>query len=156
MFGLDTLDTVFVIFAFLLQIVLIVHFALRRWAYDTALRFGPLVYALGIPAAAISMAQFVNGEVWYMWLGGALYAVFGAFGYIVEYIAEIQWRKPIYLPVFLPYVGLYLGALCFYWWPLGTISSALWYAYTVLFLISTTLNLMSHDRPEERGRPRLT
>ncbi len=156
MLGLDMLDTLFVLFAFLIQIVLIIHFALRRWAFGTAMRYGWIVYALGIPAAALSMAQFVAGEPWYLWLGGLLFAIFGAFGFVVEYILHIEWRDPLYPPVFVPYIALYLGAICFYWWPLGTLDSVLWYLYTGLFLISTLLNALSHVGPHEEERPRLT
>ncbi|MEZ4519501.1 MAG: hypothetical protein R3C44_22610 [Chloroflexota bacterium] len=95
MLGLNSLDTLFVLFAFLIQTVLIIHFALRCWAFETAVKYGPFVYALGIPAAALSMAQFVAGEPWYMWLGGVLFAIFGAFGYIVEYVFDIEWRNPV-------------------------------------------------------------
>jgi hypothetical protein len=156
MLGLGPLDTLFVLFAFLIQIALIVYFALCRWAFATAVRTGWLIYALGVPAAAISMAQFVTGKPWYLWLGGALFAVFGAFGFVVEYLLHIEWRDPVYLPVFLPYMTLYLGAICFYWWPLGTIDAVLWYAYTALFLVSTLLNALSHAGPAQPGRPRLT
>ena len=48
---LDSLDSLFVVTAFLFQILLIVHFSLRKWRFETALRYGPLVYALSIPAA---------------------------------------------------------------------------------------------------------
>lgn len=155
MYGLDTLDTLFVAFAFLIQIALIIHFAVRRWAFETAVRYGWLIYALGIPAAALSMAQFVTGAPWYLWLGGLLFAIFGAFGFVVEYLLQIEWRNPIRLSIFLPYLALYLGAICFYWWPLGTLDSALWYAYTGLFLISTLLNALSHAGPQDEERPHL-
>lgn len=156
MLGLDTLDTLFVLMAFFIQIVLIIHFAVRHWAFDTAVRYGWLVYALGVPAAALSMSQFVVGKPWYLWLGGVLYALFSAFGFIVEYSSRKEWRNPVFLPIFLPYIGLYLGAICFYWWPLGTLDSSLWYAYTGLFLISTLLNALSHVGPDQSERPRLT
>lgn len=155
MFGLDTLDTLFVVMAFLIQIALIIHFAVRRLRFETAVHYGWLVYLLGVPAAALSMAQFVSGEPWYLWLGGLLWAIFGAFGFVVEYVLQIEWRNPIRLGIFLPYIALYLGAICFYWWPLGTIDSALWYAYTGLFLISTLLNALSHGGPQKEERPRL-
>jgi len=64
--------------------------------------------------------------------------------YIIEYVKGIQWRNPIHWPVFGPYVFLYLATIMFYWWPLGLISRPLWYAYAILFVISTVLNITSH------------
>lgn len=87
---LDTLDTLFVVMAFLFQIALVVHFAPRRWAFNTAIRYGPSVYALALPAAALSLAQIIAGKPWYLWLAGLLYAGWAAFGYYVEYIRHIK------------------------------------------------------------------
>ena len=49
--GLDSLEILFVVSAFLFQIVLIIHFALRKWHFDLAMRYGWIVYALSVPAA---------------------------------------------------------------------------------------------------------
>jgi len=54
-FGLDFLDILFITCAFLFQFILIIHFSLRKWRFDFAMRFGLLVYALGIPAAMCSI-----------------------------------------------------------------------------------------------------
>ena len=155
MFNLDFLDTLYVLFAFLFQIVLIAHFAARRWAFDFALRYGPLVYTLALPAVVLSAAQIAAGKPWYLWLAGLLYAEWALFGYYVEYVAEIEWRSPIRWTVFIPYIGLYLATIMFYWWPLARLSEMLWYVYGALFLVATALNLASHRR-SEGARPRLT
>jgi hypothetical protein len=144
MLGLDSVASLFVAWAFLFQIALIVHFALRRWRFPVAMRYGPLVYALGIPAAAVSILLLLDGKAWFLWIGGFLCLAWGAFGYWVEYIKQIQWRNPIYWPIFVPYISLYLATIMFYWWPLGLINRALWYAYAVLFIISAVLNATSH------------
>lgn len=150
--ALDRLDTLFVVMAFLFQIALIIHFTLRRWAFNTALRYGPLVYALALPAAALSLAQINAGKPWYLWLAGLLYAAWAAFGYYVEYVRHIQWRSPIYWPIFVPYVALYLATVMFYWWPVGILSRPLWYVYAALFVVATVLNISSHHRPDETLR----
>jgi hypothetical protein len=142
--GLDAFDTLFVLWAFLFQVVLIVHFALRRWRFQTAIRYGPAVYALGIPALAISILLLLNGKSWSFWLGGLLYFFWGVFGYGVEYRRCIQWRSPILWPVFAPYIALYLATIMFYWFPLALIAKPLWYAYAALFAVSTVLNVKSH------------
>jgi hypothetical protein len=40
MFGLDNLEILFIVIAFGFQIILIVHFALRKWYFNIALRYG--------------------------------------------------------------------------------------------------------------------
>ena len=59
MSGLHGLDLLFVITSFLFQIILIIHFALRKWRFETAMRYGPIVYALSIPAAVVCVCRFV-------------------------------------------------------------------------------------------------
>lgn len=148
----DTLDIVYILFAFLFQIVLIIHFALRRWAFADALRFGPLVYALGLPALGLSLAQTAAGKPWYLWLAGFLLAVWAVFGYWVEYVRRIDWRSGGHRLIFAVYVSLYLATMMFYWWPLAIFTRRLWAAYAVLFVIATILNIASHT-PTRRPRP---
>jgi len=149
MSGLTDLQTVFVINAFLFQIILIVHFALRRWRFTIAVRYGWIVYALGFLSAAVSVWMLVGGMDWSFWVGGLLYLTWAIFGYLNEYIRKIEWRVPIYWPVFGPYVFLYLATTMFYWFPLALISKPLWYAYAVLFIISTILNVTSHKKSKK-------
>lgn len=144
MFGMDRLEILFVIWAFLFQLVLIAHFALRKWRFATAMRIGPFVYVLGFPAAIISLLLLLGGKSWWVWLGGFLCLAWGIFGYTIEYIKKIQWRNPPLWQVFVPYLFLYLSTLMFYWWPLKLLYRPLWFAYTLLFIISTVLNTTSH------------
>jgi hypothetical protein len=44
MSGLDALDSLFVASAYLFQTILIIHFGLRRWRFETAMRYGWIVY----------------------------------------------------------------------------------------------------------------
>lgn len=54
--NIDNLDKLFVIWAFLFQIALIVHFAARKPFFESyAVKYGWIVYALCIPAAIISI-----------------------------------------------------------------------------------------------------
>ena len=145
MSGLDTLDTLFVLWAFILQIVLVIHFAVRKWLFESyTLKYGWIVYALSIPAAAISIILLLGGKSWSFWLGGFLFLVYAAYGYWVDYVRRIQWRNPPRWSILFPYVFLYLATVMFYWWPLGLLSRPLWVAYTVLFVIATILNITSH------------
>ena len=154
--GLDNLEILFVASALLFQIVLIIHFALRKWRFNLAMRYGWIVYGLSIPAAAVSVLLALNGKAWSLrmeervllhssaWLGGFIYPIWAIFGYTVEYIRKTKWRDPIRWPIFGPYVTLYLATVMFYWWPLALISKPLWYVYAVLFIVSTVLNVTSH------------
>lgn len=141
----DSAQCLFIIWAFTFQVVLIVHFALRKWYFDAYIeKAGWLVYALCLPAVLVSLVQLLYGKSWSFWLGGFLFLIWAVFGYLVEYRLHISWRSPIVWPVFGPYVLLYLATIMFYWFPLALLSRPLWYAYAVLFVINTILNVGSH------------
>lgn len=140
----DNLDVLFVVWAFLFQIVLIVHFALRKWRFSIVQKYGWLVYALGAPAAVISILLLLGGKAWWLWFAGFLLLAWGILGCTVEYVKKIEWRSPMRWSVFAPYLILYLAALMFYWWSLYRISLPLWFAYAVLYAVSTVLNITSH------------
>jgi hypothetical protein len=145
MSGFDGLDVLFVVWAFFFQIVLVIHFAVRKRLFETYTeRFGWVVYALSIPAAVISVVLLVGGKTWSFWLGGFLFLVYAAYGYRVDYVKGIPWRKPLRLSIVFPYVTLYLATVMFYWWPLALLSRPLWAAFGVLFVIGTILNITSH------------
>ena len=142
---LDSLDKLFVFWSFFFQIVLIVHFALRKRLFESyTLKYGWLVYALCIPAVVISIVLLLSGKSWYFWLAGFLFLIYAAYGYWIDYIKQIQWRNPLRLSIMFPYVFLYLSTVMFYWWPLARLSRPLWIAYTILFVIATILNITSH------------
>ncbi|MGD0707432.1 MAG: hypothetical protein ABSA51_03150 [Anaerolineaceae bacterium] len=149
MFGSSGPQSLFVITAFLFQIILIVHFALRKWRFAFALRYGWIVYALGIPAAIVSVVLLLGGVAWSLWLGGFLYLIWAAYGFTVEYVKKIEWRDPIRWPIFGPYVLLFLATIMFYWFPLALVYKPLWYGYAILFVISTLLNITSHKAPQD-------
>lgn len=142
---LDKLDKLFVFWAFLFQILLIVHFALRKPFFESyTMKFGWIVYALCIPAVVISLILLRGGKSWSFWLGGFLFLIFAVFGYWVDYVMQISWRNPFQLSIGIPYVFLYLATVMFYWWPLWRLDRHLWFAYTILFVIATVLNITSH------------
>ena len=145
MFGLEKRDTLFVVWAFTFQIVLIIHFAVRKPFFESYTeKFGWIVYALSIPAVVISVILLLGGKSWSFWLGGFLFLIYAVYGYYIDYVKQIPWRNPLDLSIMFPYVTLYLSTVMFYWWPLALISRPLWYAYAALFIISTILNITSH------------
>jgi len=125
----------------------VIFFALRTWNLTAALRVGWIVYALAIPAVAVSILLMRAGRPWFVWLAGFLYGAWAVFGYLVDVARPLEWRSPILWPVFLPYVLLYMSSLMFDWWPLATIQRPLWFVYAVLFLVSTVLDVSSHFEP---------
>ena len=142
---LDSLDKLFIGLAFLLQILLVVHFAIRKPLFESyTAKFGWIVYALCIPAIAISIVLMRGEKDWSFWLGGFLFLVFAIFGYWVDYVAQIQFRNPLRLSVVFPYAFLYLATTMFYWWPLGLLNRPLWFIYAILFVVATILNITSH------------
>ena len=141
----DNLDKLFVVWAFFFQIVLIVHFAIRKRFFESyTLKYGWIVYALCIPAVVISIILLRGGKSWSFWLGGFLFLLYAAFGYWIDYVTKIQWRNPLRITIMIPYVFLYLSTVMFYWWPLGILSRPLWFAFAILFVIGTILNITSH------------
>jgi hypothetical protein len=142
---LDNLDKLFIGWAFLLQILLIVHFAIRKPLLESYTeKYGWIIYALCVPAIVISIMLLRGGKSWSFWLGGFLFLMFAIFGYWVDYMAQIQFRSPLQLSIVFPYAFLYLATVMFYWWPLGLLSRPLWFVYAVLFVIATILNVTSH------------
>ncbi len=145
MFGLDRLDTLFIVWAFFFQIVLILHFAVRKQYMESyTKKYGWLVYALCFPAAVISIILLRGGKNLSFWLGGFIFLVYAAYGYWIDYIKQIPWRNPLRKDIMFPYVTLYLGTVMFYWWPLGQLSRPMWFVFAVLFVIGTILNITSH------------
>jgi len=143
--NLDKLDRLFVVWSFLFQIILIIHFALRKPFFESyTIKFGWIVYALCIPAVVISIILLRGGKRWSFWLGGFLFLIYAVFGYWVDYVLQIPFRNPLQLSIAFPYVFLYLAAVMFYWWPLGLLSRRLWFVYAILFIIGTILNITSH------------
>jgi hypothetical protein len=145
MFGLDRLDTLFVIWSFTLQIILIVHFLIRKPLFESyTKKYGWIVYALCFPAAIISVVLLVGGKSWSFWLGGFLFLIFSGYGFWIDYHKGINWRSPLRKDIMFPYVTLYLSTIMFYWWPLALIHRPLWFVFGGLFIIGTILNITSH------------
>lgn len=142
---LDPLEKLFAVWAFLYQGILIAHFAARKVFFESYTeKYGWIVYALCIPAVMISVILLRGGKNSSFWLGGFLCLAFSIFGFWVDYVARIPFRSTMQASIMVPYVILYLATLMFYWWPLWPLSRMLWFGYTILYVISTVLNIRSH------------
>ena len=137
-------NPVFVIWAFTFQLLLIIHFTIRITNFEFAINYGWVIYLLSLVGLIVSIQQIKNMEGWVFWIGGFIFLTWAIFGFLVEYIFNISWRLPIIWPIFIPYISLYLATVVFYWWPLGKIKKTYWYVYSILFVISTYLNVASH------------
>lgn len=146
MLQLSGWQILFILTAFAVQTLFLIHFALRRWNFALAMRFGRWVYFAGIPAAAVSLILLLNGQAWSFWLAGFLYFAFAGYGYYTEYVQlQTGWRSPLNWRIAGPYLTLYLAMLMFYWFPLALIHKPLWYMYALLFILSAVLNIASHE-----------
>ena len=90
--------------------------------------------------------MLLGGLPWFFWIGGFLFLLWASYGFLVEYVKKIEWRNPICWQIFGLYIFMYLATVMFYWFPLALISKPLWYAYALLFILSTILNLTSHKQ----------
>lgn len=61
MFSFDRLAALFVVTAYLFQIMLIVYFAMRKWSFGLAVKLGWIIYALSLPAAGVSLILLEGG-----------------------------------------------------------------------------------------------
>lgn len=141
---MDNLHSVYVAFSIVFHLMLCIHFAVRKWHFQTTIRWGWLVYALSLPALGLSVWLKNQGVEWFFWIAGILYFIWSLFGFGVEYIFRIEWRNSWDWPILIPYVGMYLAVCMFTWWPVARVSKTAWFAITVLFIIGTILNISSH------------
>jgi hypothetical protein len=142
---LDSYEVLYLGWALFFHVVLIVHFSLRKWFFDSyVMKYGWVVYALAGPAVVVSILIFSGGKPWSLWLGGVIYLLWATYGYVVEYVRRTEWRSPVRWGTLGPYVLLYLATVMFYWWPAALVSPPLWYVLAVLFVVSTILNVSSH------------
>ena len=127
-----------------IQVVLVIYFALTKWHVAGATPVGWLVYGLGIPAAALSVMLVKARKPWYLSAAGFLFALWAAFGVVVDIIHPVAWRSPMLPSIFMPYVLLYAASQMFYWWPLLKVHRVSWCIFAALYSLSTFLNVTSH------------
>jgi hypothetical protein len=140
----DRHNRLFITTSLCIQVVLVIFFALRKWDFPLAMQVGWFVYALAVPAVIVSIRLIRGGKPWYLIAAGFLFALWAAFGTVVDIIHPVEWRSPILLAVFLPYVLSYTASQMFYWWPLLKVHRPSWFIYTALYCLSTWLNMSSH------------
>ncbi|MFQ5651250.1 MAG: hypothetical protein ACE5IY_15030 [bacterium] len=112
-FGVNNQDiyrSLYVIFALFLQVLLIVHFAVRVWRPGIELQWGWLVYIIaGLPALILGILFIATRQPWYTSAALLIFFVWAAFGYAVDILHPVDWRgAPIMWSVFIPYVILFV------------------------------------------------
>jgi len=142
----NTLRAVFVIFAFVVQVLLVLNFAVRNWRPALERRYGWVIYALGVAAVLLAVVFALAGQPWLPVVAFLLYAVWAAFGFYVDVYRKIEWRNPLRLPVLLPYVLLFIACQLAFWIPLWYVGRGYWIAYGVFYSVNTGLNFYSHRK----------
>jgi hypothetical protein len=142
-----TLQALFVAFAFLAQVLLIINFAARNWRPLLERRYGWLIYAMGIPGIGLGILFLARAQPWTVVAAPLVYAIWAAFGYYVDMVRQIKWRSPPRWPVFIPYVALFMAGQFLFWIPLWYVGLAYWIIYTVMYFLNTGLNIYSHRKP---------
>jgi len=142
----DTLQALFVVFAFLMQVLLIINFVARNWKPSFERKYGWLIYAMGIPGITLGILFLVGDQPWYIVAAPFVYSIWGAFGYFVDIYRPVQWRSPSRWSVFIPYVALFMASQFFFWIPLWYVGLGYWITYTAMYVINTGLNIYSHRR----------
>ncbi len=148
----DILQTAFVTFALVIQMMLIGSFAARNWKPSIEEKLGWLVYAMSLPALILGVLFLVNDQPWYYWTATLLFAIWAAFGYVVDIFRPVKWRNPPKWSVFIPYVILFVFSLLAFWVPLWFIRPGLWIVYAGLYATHTALNIYSHFQPRNNSR----
>ena len=142
----STLQILFVLFAFLVQVLLFINFAARNCKPSLERKYGWLVYALGILAVILGILFLLADQPWYITAAPFVYALWAGLGYYVDIVKQIEWRSPPRWSIFIPYVVLFIAAQFLFWVPLWYVDLPLWIIYGVLYFINLGLNIHSHRR----------
>lgn len=142
----SALRVVFVAFAFGVQVLLVLNFAARNWRPQLELKYGWVIYALGIVALLLAVVFAVSGQPWCTVLAFLLHAAWAGFGFYVDTYRRIEWRNPLRLPVLIPYVFLFIASQFAFWIPLWYVGLNHWAAYGVFYSVNTALNWFSHRK----------
>ncbi|HET7087646.1 MAG TPA: hypothetical protein VFL17_03250 [Anaerolineae bacterium] len=146
------LQTVYILFAFAVQIILIADFAARVWKSALELRWGWLIYTLvGVAGLLLGVLLVVSRQPAYLAAGPLLLAIWAAVGYTVDVWRPVNWRSPPRWRIFIPYVGLYVTALLVMWVSMWFIGLAYWIAFGAMYAVHTGLNIYSHFKTRETG-----
>jgi hypothetical protein len=138
------LRTVFVAFAFLVQVLLVLDFAARNLRPALERKYGWIIYALGLVAVLLAIVFAVGRQPGYAILAALIYAVWAGFGFYVDTYRQLVWRNPPRWPVLVPYVLLFIASQFAFWIPLWYVGLGYWRAYAVFYVVNTALNLYSH------------
>jgi hypothetical protein len=145
------MEFLFIAFAFLSQILLILNFAARNWKPVFERRYGWITYAMGVPALILGIVFLLDGQPGSYVFAPFTYAAWAAFGATIDLIRPVSWRSPTRWSVFIPFVLLFMIAQFAFWIPLWSIGIAYWIVYTLMYALNTALNLNSHRRRRKSG-----
>ena len=136
----------FVAFAFLAQILLLLDFTARNLRPALEIKYGWIVYATAIPGLVLGVLNLATDQPWYMVTAPLVYCAWGAFGFYVDRYRPVEWRSPPRWSVLVPYVVLFIASQFAFWIPLWYVGRGYWLAYSAFYVLNTGLNLYSHKK----------
>jgi len=141
----------FVIFAFVFQVLLLADFIIRLFRPGVEIKYGWMLYAFLATAGFLAGTVFLlTRQTWYFSLAFGVLFAWALLGLVVDKLHPVEWRKPVFWPIFLPYVLLFIASLFAFWIPLWYVGMPYWIAYTILYAVHTILNISSHFiKPKE-------
>lgn len=151
MFGGDINLAIFIVFGFMLQVLLLLNFTARILRPELELRWGRIIYYLGLVTLVLGAIYIVRGAPWNLTPAFLIYTAWAAYGYYVDIHRKLEWRTPPKLSVYILYVPLYIVTLFSFWMPLLDINWWLFIIHGALLITHTVINISSHlpSRTEE-------
>lgn len=140
----ETHTLLFICFAFLVQVLLILNFAARNWRPELERKYGWTIYALGLMGVVLGIEFLTSRLPWYVVAAPLVFSAWAAFGYAIDILFKVEWRSPIRLSIFIPYVLLFMASQFVFWIPMWYVGMGYWIAYTITYTVNTILNICSH------------
>ena len=145
MVHVSALQVTFAAFGILMMTMLFGNFVARNWKPELELRYGWVIYAMGIPGLVLAgLYLLAEGMSVFFPAASLVFTAWALFGFVVDRVAKVQWRRPTVPQIFVPYVTLYVAWQVLYWIPMWSIGRVYWVVYTLLFSAATCLNLRAH------------
>ena len=96
------------------------------------------IFVLAVPAALALAAFVVSRSGPLHWMGPAVFLAFVALMAVVDYIRPVEFRSPKLLPLLVPYLLLFFGAILLMGLPMYKLNKGLW-----LVTVATTIFLLA-------------
>ena len=108
---------------------------------------GLVIAVLAVPATVALVGFAAVGSPW--WIGPATFDAFVALMLVVDYLRPVEFRRPVRLPILVPYLVLFFGSVLLMGLPMFRVDRALWLvtaATTVVLLVTMARALRLGER----------